>query len=180
MSRIGKLPIKVPAEVTVELQKGHIRISKGKNVLEQHIEPGIEIEYDQAAGVLKVNRVNNSKNYRALHGLYRSLLNNMVTGLTKGFQKELEIVGIGYRAELKENRLHLQLGYSHQIVFIPPENISIVVAKPISIVVKGFDRQLVGQVAAKIRSFRPPEPYKGKGIKYSGEYIRRKAGKAAG
>lgn len=180
MSRIGKLPIKVPPEVTVELQRGHIRISKGKNTLEQNIQPGIEIEYDQAAGVLKVNRVNNSKNNRALHGLYRSLLNNMVTGLTKGFQKDLEIVGIGYRAELKENRLHLQLGYSHQIVFIPPENISIVVEKPTSIVVKGFDRQLVGQVAAKIRSFRPPEPYKGKGIKYSGEYIRRKAGKAAG
>lgn len=180
MSRIGKLPIKIPPEVSVELQSNWIKISKGKIFLEQNISPGIKIDYDQSAGQIQVTRENDSKTYRALHGLYRSLINNMVVGITQGFTRQLEIVGVGYRAELRDNRLHLQLGYSHPIVFIPPENIEVIVEKPTSIVIKGYDKQLVGQVAAKIRSFRPPEPYKGKGIRYVDEYVRRKAGKAAG
>lgn len=180
MSRIGKLPIQIPQDVTIEVKKSNIKISKGNIELSQEVNPGIKIDYDNDARVLQLTRANNSKPQRAMHGLYRSLLNNMVVGLTKGFEKKLQIVGVGYRAELKEKRLHLQLGYSHPIIFIPPDNIEVSVENPTSISVKGYDKQLVGQVAAKIRSFRPPEPYKGKGIKYVDETIRRKAGKAAG
>lgn len=180
MSRIGKLPIQVPEGVEVAVKAGHVKVAKGDVALEQSINPGININYDQTSRTLVVERANDSKPYRAMHGLYRSLLNNMVVGLTQGFKKELAIVGVGYRAELREGRLHLQLGYSHPIVFFPPKGIEIIVEKPTSIVIKGYDKQLVGQIAAKIRSFRPPEPYKGKGIRYVDESIRRKAGKAAG
>lgn len=180
MSRIGKLPIQVPKDVDIEIKKNFIKVSKGKVALEQTIQPGISLEFDKDSRQLKVERVNDSKPYRSLHGLYRSLISNMVAGLTTGFVKELEIVGIGYRAELKENRLHLQLGYSHPIIYVPPEGIDITVPKPTTVIIKGYNKQLVGQIADKIRSFRPPEPYKGKGIRYANEQIRRKAGKSAG
>lgn len=180
MSRIGKLPIQVPKDVEIEIKDNFIKISKGKVALGQEIQPGISLDFDRDARVLKIERANDSKPNRSLHGLYRSLINNMVTGVATGFTRELEIVGIGYRAELKENRLHLQLGYSHPIVYIPPEGVEISVPKPTNVVIKGYDKQLIGQIAAKIRSFRPPEPYKGKGIRYANEQIRRKAGKSAG
>ncbi|MBN2089643.1 50S ribosomal protein L6 [candidate division KSB1 bacterium] len=180
MSRIGKLPVNVPAGISVELKDNILTVTQGKKKFEQPINPLITVDYDKAAGVIKFTRANDTKQSKMLHGLYRSLIHNMMVGLSTGFSRELEIVGVGFRAEMKENQLNLQLGYSHAIVFIPPENIQIVVEKPTSIVIKGHDKQLVGQVAAKIRSFRPPEPYKGKGIKYVEEVVRRKAGKAAG
>jgi large subunit ribosomal protein L6 len=130
-------------------------------------------------GELALKRSSDEKAMRALHGTWRALMNNMVKGVTEGFQKRLEIVGVGYKAELKGKKLQLALGYSHPILFMPPDGIKIEVPQPTSMVVAGIDKQLVGQVAAKLRSFRPPEPYKGKGVKYEGEYIRRKAGKAA-
>lgn len=180
MSRIGKLPIQVPKDVEVEIKDNFIKVSKGKLALEQTIQPGISLDYDAGSQILKVQRANDSKPFRSLHGLYRSLIKNMIIGVTTGFTRELEIVGIGYRAELKESRVHFQLGYSHPIVYIPPEGIEITVPKPTVVVIKGHNKQLVGQIAAKIRSFRPPEPYKGKGIRYANEQIRHKAGKSAG
>jgi large subunit ribosomal protein L6 len=179
VSRIGKLPIQVPKDVDIEIKDNFIKISSGKLALEQTIQPGISIDFDKESNVLKVNRADESKSIRSLHGLYRSLIKNMVTGVTAGFTKELEIVGIGYRAELKESRVHFQLGYSHPIVYIPPEGIEITVPKPTVVVIKGHSKQLVGQIAAKIRSFRPPEPYKGKGIRYANEQVRHKVGKSA-
>jgi len=180
LSRIGKLPVNVPAGVDVQFKNNTLTVSQGKRKFEQPIDPLITVDYDKAAGVIQFTRANDTKQCKMLHGLYRSLVHNMMVGLSTGYSRELEIVGVGLRAEMKENQLNLQLGYSHAIVFIPPENIQIVVEKPTSIVIKGHDKQLVGQVAAKIRSFRPPEPYKGKGIKYIEEVVRRKAGKAAG
>jgi large subunit ribosomal protein L6 len=126
-----------------------------------------------------IARPNDSKLYKSLHGLYRSILKNMVDGVTKGFEKKLEIVGVGYKGEMKKDRLVLQLGYSHPIVFVPPQGIKLSVEGNVNITINGTDKELVGKVAAKIRSFRPPEPYKGKGIKYADEVIRRKAGKTA-
>ena len=128
--------------------------------------------------VIRVERPSENKFHKSLHGLTRSLIQNMVTGLTEGFSIKLEIVGVGYRAEIKGKNLVLLLGYSHPIYFAPPEGISIEVPVPNTVVIKGIDKHLVGQVAAKIRSFRPPEPYKGKGVRYEGEHVRRKAGKA--
>ena len=180
MSRIGKVPISIPEGVSIKIVDDVVTVAKKDRFLVQNIKPGITVEHDEKANEVRLTRADESKELRSLHGLYRALLANMVTGLATGFQKELEIVGVGYRAEFKEGRLHLQLGYSHPIVFIPPEGIDIVVAKPTSIIVKGYDKEVVGLVSAKIRSFRPPEPYKGKGIKYIDEHIRRKAGKAAG
>ncbi len=180
MSRIGKLPVNVPAGINVEFKDNQITVSQGNKKFEQIINPLIMVDYDKAAGVIKFTRANDTKQCKMLQGLYRSLIHNMMVGLSTGFSRVLEIVGVGFRAEMKENQLNLQLGYSHTIIFIPPENIQIVVEKLTSIVIKGYDKQLVGQVAANIRSFRPPEPYKGKGIKYVEEVVRRKAGKAAG
>ena len=138
------------------------------------------IKIDQDTNTLTVERPSDSREHRSLHGLYRALINNMIVGLTTGFEKKIEIVGVGYRAELKDKNLLLNIGYSHPILFKPPAEIALSLETPTLIVIKGFSKQLVGQVAAKIRSFRPPEPYKGKGLKYFGEYIRRKAGKATG
>lgn len=175
MSRVGKQPISIPQGVEVE-QKGDVVIVKGqKGQLEENIHPDMKIVIKD--GVLTVERPDDNRFNRALHGLTRSLIYNMVVGLTEGFQKALEIVGVGYRAELKGRSLVLLLGYSHPIYFVPPEDITIEVPAPTKIIVKGVSKQLVGQVAAKIRSFRPPEPYKGKGIRYEGEHVRRKAGK---
>ncbi len=177
MSRVGKKPIGLPEGVEVKINKGTVEVTGPKGNLSGEVNQDIKLDIKD--GQLTVSRPNDSKYYKSLHGLYRSLLNNMVEGVTKGFEKKLEIVGVGYKAEMSKGRLSLQLGYSHPIVFLPPEGVEVVVADPTNISVRGIDKHLVGQVAAKIRSFRPPEPYKGKGIKYVGEYIRRKAGKTA-
>ncbi len=177
MSRVGKNPIGLPEGVEVKINKGTVEVTGPKGNLSGEVNQDMKLDIKD--GQLTVSRPNDSKYYKSLHGLYRSLLNNMVEGVTKGFEKKLEIVGVGYKAEMSKDRLTLQLGYSHPIVFLPPEGVEVVVADPTSISVRGIDKHLVGQVAAKIRSFRPPEPYKGKGIKYVDEYIRRKAGKTA-
>jgi len=180
LSRVGKKPIAVPPGLGITIADQVITISKGNQSLQQPIHPAITVEYQPDTNQIHVKRSSDNKAHRALHGLYRSLIQNMVLGLVHGFSRKLEIVGVGYRAELKNNALMLYLGYSHPILFKPPEGITIKLESPTMIVVSGIDKQLVGQVAAKIRSLRPPEPYKGKGIKYEGEYIRRKAGKTAG
>jgi large subunit ribosomal protein L6 len=175
LSRVGKLPITIPDGIQVE-KKGNLIIVKGeKGVLQEKIHPDIQVAIE--GNTVKVERPSNNNFHRSLHGLSRSLIQNMVIGLTDGYEKRLEIVGVGYRIEQKGKALVLQLGYSHPIYFVPPEGIIIEIPAPTQIIVKGIDKQLVGQVAAKIRSFKPPEPYKGKGIRYIGEYVRRKAGK---
>lgn len=179
MSRVGKKPIHVPSGLDIKIADNVVTVSKGSLSLQQEINPVIQVEYQVQENMIQVSRPTNNKFHRSLHGLYRSLIANMVTGLTDGFSKKLEIVGVGYRVELKGKNLQLHLGYSHPILFKPPEEIEITVENPTNFIVKGIDKQLVGQVAAKIRSFRPPEPYKGKGIRYAGEYVRRKAGKTA-
>lgn len=179
MSRVGKKAIPVPPGLDIKIADHVVTISKGSRSLQQAIHPAIEVNYNADEKQIHVLRPTDNKFYRSLHGLYRSLIHNMVVGLTEGFSKKLEIVGVGYRAELKGKNLLLSLGFSHPILLKPPDQIEFHLENPTTIVVKGTDRQLVGQVAAKIRSIRPPEPYKGKGIKYEGEYIRRKAGKTA-
>ncbi len=177
MSRVGRQPIVVPDGVDVHLQDNRVVVKGPKGSLERDIHPGFTLEHDD--GQVKLVRPDDSKSTRALHGLYRSLINNMVVGVTEGFRKKLEIVGVGYRADKRGRGINLQLGFSHPIFFVPPEGVEVRVEGPTNIIVEGIDKELVGQVAAKIRSFRPPEPYKGKGIRYEGEQIRRKAGKAA-
>lgn len=177
MSRVGKRPIDLPEGVEVNIKNGTIVVNGPKGTLSQDVNPSISVKSKD--GQLLVTRPNDSKLYKSLHGLYRTLLQNMVQGVTRGFEKKLEIVGVGYKSELKNNRLVLQLGYSHPIVFVAPNDINISVEGNTKISVSGIDKELVGKVAAKIRSFRPPEPYKGKGIKYVDEYVRRKAGKTA-
>jgi large subunit ribosomal protein L6 len=177
MSRIGRKPVPILKGVKVEQSDGTVKVKGPKGELTAAVHPGIGVELKE--NELLVTTSVADKQHKALHGLWRAVLNNMIRGVAEGYQKRLEIVGVGYRAEMKGSKLHLQLGYSHPIIFAPPEGIKIETPAPTNIIVGGIDRQLVGQVAAKIRSFRPPEPYKGKGIKYEGEYIRRKAGKAA-
>jgi len=179
LSRVGKQPIKVPAGVEIYIDQNLIKITKGNNELQQELNPSIVMKFDSEKREILLSATNNNKYQRSLHGLYRTLIHNMVEGLTKGFTKRLEIVGVGYRAEMKGNSLMLSLGYSHPIIFRAPKEIKLVAPTNIVIEVHGIDKQLVGQVAAKIRSFRPPEPYKGKGIRYAGEQVRRKAGKTA-
>jgi len=179
LSRIGKLPIKLPEGVEVNVEKTKVTVKKDGKLLEQDIDPNFKISIDKESKLLLVERPSDNKIHRSLHGLYRALINNMVIGLTTGFEKKLEIVGVGYRAEMKGKNLYINIGYSHPILFKPPDEIKIAVESPTIIAVRGINKSLVGQVAAKIRSFKPPEPYKGKGIRYLGEHIRRKAGKAA-
>jgi large subunit ribosomal protein L6 len=179
LSRVGKKPIHVPSGINIKIDENVITVSKGDLTLQQEVNPVIQVEYNAPENTIQVTRPSNSKFHRSLHGLYRSLIANMVTGLTEGFSKKLEIVGVGYRAEQKGKNLVLHLGFSHPVLFKPPDEIEIMLENPTNFFVKGIDKQLVGQVAAKIRSFRPPEPYKGKGIRYAGEYVRRKAGKTA-
>ncbi len=183
MSRIGKAPISVGSGVNINISKGNFVTVKGpKGELSQQVDPDIELKLED--GVLTVARPTEQKRHREMHGLYRSLLNNMIEGVTKGFSVDLELVGVGYRATNKGSLLELQLGYSHPIYFVLPKEIGIetVSQKGKNPIVKlsSIDKQLLGQVAAKIRSFRKPEPYKGKGIKFVGEELRRKAGKTAG
>ncbi len=174
MSRVGKKPIEIKGVEVIE--EGNLIRIKGKlGVLERTLNPNMKISKDNEE--LTVIRPDDSKVNRSLHGLTRALLQNMVEGVTEGFTKSLEIVGVGYRAELKDKNLLLNIGYSHPIYFEPPPEIELEVPTPTQIKISGIDKELVGLIAAKIRSFRKPEPYKGKGIKYSGEFILRKAGK---
>lgn len=177
MSRVGRKPIPVVQGVTITPQNGAVVVKGPKGELRANLHPAIAVEVKDNEVI--VTRKSEEKEVKALHGLWRALIQNMITGVTTGYSKKLEIVGVGYRAEMKGKKLQLQLGYSHPIVFGAPEGISIEAPTQTNIIVSGIDKQLVGLVAAKIRSFKPPEPYKGKGIKYENEYIRRKAGKAA-
>ncbi|MGB0130686.1 50S ribosomal protein L6 [Chlorobium sp.] len=178
MSRIGKMPIPLAGQARIEISDANIKVTGPKGALEQELTPQVNVQEEN--GVVTVQRVDDTKKSRAMHGLYRMLISNMVEGVTKGFTRKLEIAGVGYRAELKNDLLALTLGYSHMIYFKAPEGIQIEVPDQTTILISGIDKALVGQVAAKIRSFRKPEPYRGKGIKYEGEVIRRKEGKAAG
>jgi large subunit ribosomal protein L6 len=177
MSRIGKNPIPVPQGVKVEVSQNQVLVSGPQGNLTKVFHPRMQISF--AEGKIWVKRNSDNKLDKSLHGLTRTVVNNMVKGVTQGFKKSLTIVGVGYKAELMGNKLSLILGYSHPILLKPPENIKLTVEGPTKIVVSGADKELVGQVAAKIRSFRPPEPYKGKGIRYADEVVRKKAGKAA-
>lgn len=177
MSRIGKKPVVILKDVKVTKTGNRLDVKGPMGELSLDVNPVISSEVKEE-GVL-FSRKSDSKRDKALHGLYAVLFKNIVSGVTTGFRKKLELIGIGYRAELKSNKLFLSLGYSHPVIFSPPEGIKIEVPSDTVVLITGIDKQLVGQVAAKIRSFRPPEPYKGKGIKYENEFIRRKAGKAA-
>ena len=179
MSRIGRAPITVPAGVEVKLgEHNHITVKGPKGTLERDLAPQMTVTVD--AGVIHVTRPNDAKENRSLHGLTRTLIDNMVVGVTNGFEKKLEINGVGYRAAKEGKNLVMNLGYSHQIVVSETEDIQIDVPDANHIVIKGIDKQKVGQFAAEVRGKRPPEPYKGKGIKYTDEVIRRKVGKAGG
>jgi large subunit ribosomal protein L6 len=177
MSRIGRKPIPVPEAVTVELAPGRVAVKGPKGELTQALSPDMKVEQDD--GTIVVTRPTDRGEHRALHGLTRSLIANMVEGVTEGYEKRLEIQGVGYRAQLKGKSLEMALGYSHPIAIEPPEGIEFEVPQPTEVVVRGIDKQLVGQVAADIRKRRPPEPYKGKGIRYRGEHVLRKVGKRA-
>lgn len=183
MSRIGKLPITLPSGVTVDVNANNVVTVKGaKGELKQPVDPAIEVKVEEGKVVL--SRATEQKRHRSMHGLYRALLNNMITGVSTGFKTDQELVGVGYRAEAKGQLLELTLGYSHNILFELPKEINVETkaekGKAPVITLSSHDRQLLGQVAAKIRSMRKPEPYKGKGIKFAGEVLRRKAGKSAG
>jgi large subunit ribosomal protein L6 len=177
MSRIGKSPIEIPAGVSVSVSPGRVMVNGPLGELTQQIPGRMLVEQDD--GQIVVKRPTERGEDRALHGLTRTLVANMVEGVTKGFEKRLEIQGVGYRAALRGETLELAVGYSHPVVIEPRPGISFEVPAPTQIVVKGIDKQQVGQTAAEIRKVRPPEPYKGKGIRYAGEYVRRKVGKRA-
>ena len=177
MSRIGKRPIEVPAGVIVSIDPGRVTVSGPKGELRQDVPQRMQIAQDES--VITVTRPTERGEDRALHGLTRTLIANMVEGVTKGFEKRLEIQGVGYRATLRGNDLELAVGYSHTVTISPRTGVSFEVPIPTQIVVKGTDKQVVGQTAAEIRKVRPPEPYKGKGIRYRDEQVRRKVGKRA-
>ena len=178
MSRIGKLPVNVPSGVTVTLDQNSVKVKGPKGELTHKLPSGITVEKND--NTLNVARASEETNHKSLHGLTRSLIANMVDGVTKGYQKQLEITGVGFKAEVKPYGLLLSLGFSHTIEYKAPAGIKLSAPQPTQVVIDGSDKALVGQVAAEIRGLRPPEPYKGKGIKYAGEVIRRKAGKAGG
>jgi large subunit ribosomal protein L6 len=177
MSRIGRRPIEIPDGVTVEIGAGVVSVKGPKGELSQSVSPSMRIE--QSNGTLTVERPSDRGEHRALHGLTRTLVANMVEGVTNGFEKRLEIQGVGYRARLQGKALEMTLGFSHPVSISPPEGIEFEVPQPTEVVVRGIDKQLVGEIAARVRKQRPPEPYKGKGVRYSGEYVRRKVGKRA-
>ena len=176
MSRIGRLPITVPATVDVTIDRRQLTVKGPKGTLSRQLHPDMTVSKEE--GTLVVTRPTEQKTHKQLHGLTRTLVNNMVVGVTDGYRKGLEITGVGYRATLNGRKLTLNLGYSHPIEIDPPEGISFEVENPTRLAVVGIDKELVGQIAAKVRATRKPEPYKGKGVRYAGEYIRRKAGKA--
>jgi large subunit ribosomal protein L6 len=177
MSRIGRKPIEIPEGVTVSVTEGRVTVNGPKGELSQSVSPAMRIERND--GTLTVERPTDRGEHRSLHGLTRSLIANMVEGVTRGFEKRLEIQGVGYRARLQGKALELALGYSHPVSIPPPDGIEFEVPQQTEIIVRGIDKQLVGETAARIRKQRPPEPYKGKGIRYRGEYVRRKVGKRA-
>lgn len=181
MSRIGKAPIPVPADVKVTIANGKITVVGKKQPLELNYHPNMIVKHDTAAKVITVERPDDARENRSLHGLTRSLINNMVVGVTKGYEKRLKIEGLGYQARIDKGSIELTVGYSNKIVLTPPEGVTVEVPDPkdpTTIIVKGADKQKVGQFAAEIRASRKPEPYKGKGIRYETEVIRRKEGKS--
>jgi large subunit ribosomal protein L6 len=177
MSRIGNSPVAIPSGVDITVSGALLTVKGPKATLDQQIHPDMRIVIED--GELRVERPTDQREHRSLHGLTRSLIANMVRGVTEGFTKVLEIQGVGYRAAAKGKDLEVLVGYSHPVVVQAPEGIAFTVESPTRVIVAGSDKQLVGQVAADIRALRPPDPYKGKGIRYEGEYVRRKAGKAA-
>ena len=176
MSRIGRKPIEIPAGVDVKLDGTTITVKGPKGTLTRELHPNMTVEVE--GNTINVSRPNDNKENRSLHGLTRTLISNMVIGVNETFKKELEVNGIGYRCEVKGQELTLKIGYSHDVVMIAPEGVTVEVPNPNKVVISGPDKQKVGQFAANVREKRPPEPYKGKGIKYVDEYIRRKEGKA--
>jgi len=177
MSRIGRKPIPVPSGVTVSVDGSTVHVKGPKGELTQSFSPEMRIALDE--GLVTVARPSDAPRHRSLHGLTRALIANMITGVSVGYRKALEIVGVGYKAEMMGKKLNLVVGYSHPILITPPEGIKFVVEKPTLLAVEGISKQLVGEIAAAIRGYRPPEPYKGKGVRYEGEKVRRKAGKTA-
>ena len=178
MSRIGKMPVEVPKGVDIKYAAGTLTVKGSKGELSFVPHPKMKVTVDESE--VRVERPSDQKEHRALHGLTRSLIANMVEGVTNGFSKTLEIIGVGYRADAKGKGIVLSLGFSHTIDYIPMDGVKIECPNQTTVVVSGVDKQKVGQTAAEIRSFRPPEPYKGKGVRYKDEYVRRKAGKTAG
>jgi large subunit ribosomal protein L6 len=177
VSRIGKLPITIPDGVEVEIGDGVVRVKGPKGELSQTVSR--ELSFEREDSTLLVKRPTDRGEHRALHGLTRSLVFNMVQGVTEGFEKRLEIQGVGYRAQLRGNALELALGFSHPVKVEAPDGIEFEVPQPTQIIVRGIDKQAVGEIAARVRKLRPPEPYKGKGVRYAGEYVARKVGKRA-
>ena len=175
MSRIGKMPVSIPTGVSVAVDGNTVKVKGPRGELAHRLPAGITVDTTDA--VLNVKRASDETNHKALHGLTRSLINNMMDGVTKGYRKQLEITGVGYKAEQRPYGLQLALGFSHQIQYKAPAGIKLTAPQPTQIVIDGADKALVGQVAAELRGLRPPEPYKGKGIRYSDEIVRRKAGK---
>lgn len=177
MSRVGKSPIAIPDGVTVAVDGSHVTVKGPKGEMARSFDPAMTVAVDN--GQVVVTRPSDHRLHRAMHGLTRSLIQNMVTGVSTGYRKVLDIVGVGYRAELIGKKLNLVIGFSHPILMSPPEGITFTVATPTQIAVEGVSKELVGEIAAMVRRFRPPEPYKGKGIRYKGELVKRKAGKSA-
>lgn len=178
MSRIGRLPIRVPKNVEVKIEQGKAWVKGPKGELNLSVSKELDIRKEEDKIIL--NRPSDSIHHRSLHGLTRTLINNMINGVTSGYKKNLEIIGVGFKAEKKGSGILLSLGFSHSIYFVPPKGITLTIPVPTKIEVSGIDKVVVGEVAAKLRAYRPPEPYKGKGIRYEGELVRRKAGKTAG
>ncbi len=178
MSRVGKVPIDIPDKVSVKFEKDGITVAGPKGELFQGLPEEVLVKQEENKVVVESNGT--TKKHRSYHGLFRALISNMIIGVSEGYKRELEIQGVGYTAELKGKNLLLNLGFSHPILFKPPEGITLEVPSRTQIIVLGIDKHLVGDVTAKIRSFRPPEPYKGKGVRYLGEEVRRKVGKTAG
>jgi large subunit ribosomal protein L6 len=178
MSRIGRQPIPIPSDVTLEINGSHVVASGPRGKLERVVSGEMLLVRDN--GTLRVDRPSEEKRHKALHGLTRTLIANLVTGVSQGFEKRLEISGVGYRAQPGSDGIVLQVGFSHPVTFAAPQGITLTVESPTRIVVSGIDKELVGETAARIRRVRPPEPYKGKGIRYANEVVRRKAGKAGG
>jgi large subunit ribosomal protein L6 len=177
MSRIGRQPIEIPTGVEIEVDGSRVTVKGPKGTLERTFHPDMRIARED--GIVRVERPSDESLHRALHGLTRTLIANMVEGVTNGFEKRLEIVGVGYRAALKGSDIELAVGFSHTVTVRPPDGIEFEVPAPTRITVRGIDKETVGEVAANIRKIRKPEPYKGKGVRYEGEYVRKKAGKAA-
>ena len=177
MSRIGRQPIEVPGGVDVSIEGTHVSVKGPRGTLERSLHPEMKLVHED--GTIRVERPSDEAMHRSLHGLTRTLVANMVEGVTKGYEKRLEIVGVGYRASLRGQDLEIAAGFSHPVIVQRPEGVEFEVPQPTRITVRGNDKQAVGEIAAKIRKIRPPEPYKGKGIRYEGEHVRKKAGKAA-